>query len=144
MGMNFFEQELRKIVEPVYPNATYVGHFCFVPLGANNRAKINFATSVQAAHYDTLQLKIINKNDGEVDCVRLHLTELLGAVRTDNASVRLHGAYIWQDGSDVSWYGYHPTKADYAALTNTVQSYTELFQEQVQTQTQGMTMQQSM
>ena len=140
MGMNFFEQELRKIVEPAYPNATYVGRFCFVPLGENNRAKINFATSVQTTHYDTLQIKIVNKHDGELDCVRLRLNDVLGAVRTDNASVRLHGAYIWQDGSDIDWYGYHPTKADYAALTKTIQSYTELFQEQ----TQGMTMQQSM
>ena len=142
MGMNFFEQELRKIVEPAYPDATYVGHFCFVPLGANNRAKINFATSGYADHYDTLQIKIVNKNDGELDCVRLRLPEMLGVARTGNPARREQGAYIWKYNSDVSWYGYHPTQADYAALTKTVQSYTELFQEQVQTQ--GMTMQQSM
>ena len=142
MGMNFFEQELRKIVEPVYPDATYVGRFCLVPLGASNRAKINFATSGYADHYDTLQIKIVNRNDGELDCVRLRLSDLLGAVKTNNLTLREHGQHIWQDGSRIDWYGYHPTQADYAALTKTVQSYTELFQEQVQTQ--GMAMQQSM
>ena len=144
MGMNFFEQELRKIIEPVYPNATYVGDFCFVPLGANNRAKINFDTNGYADHYNTLQIKIVNKNDGPLDCVRLRLDDVLGAVKSSDPILRERGWYIWRSHSDLDWYGCHPTKADYAALTKTVQSYTELFQEQVQTQAQGMTMQQSM
>ena len=30
--MNFFEQELHKIVAPKYPDATYVGRACYVPV----------------------------------------------------------------------------------------------------------------
>lgn len=140
--MNFFEQELRKIVEPAYPDAAYVGRFCFVPLGENNRAKINFVTSGTADHYDTLQIKIVNKGDGELDCVRLRLSELLGTVQSGNLYVRQNGPYIWQDGSKIEWYGYQPTERDHAALTEAVKSYVELFQEQ--TMEQGMTMRQSM
>ena len=140
--MNFFEQELRKIVEPVYPDATYVGRFCFVPLGVNNRAKINFVTSGIADHYDALQIKIVNKSDGELDCVRLRLSDLLGAVQSGNLYVQQSGPYIWQYGSKIEWYGYQPTEKDLAAITEGVKSYVELFQEQ--TMEQGMTMQQGM
>ena len=43
--MNFFEQELHKIVAPKYPDATYVGRACYVRLDELNRAKIQFVTS---------------------------------------------------------------------------------------------------
>lgn len=42
--MNFFEQELHKIVAPKYPDATYVGRACYVRLDELNRAKIQFVT----------------------------------------------------------------------------------------------------
>ena len=46
--MNFFEQELHKIVAPKYPDATYVGRACYVRLDELNRAKIQFATGIVA------------------------------------------------------------------------------------------------
>ena len=44
--MNFFEQELRKIVGSAYPDATYIGRACYVRLGEENRAKIQFVTGI--------------------------------------------------------------------------------------------------
>ena len=142
--MNFFEKELRKIVEPICPDATYVGTFCFVPLGEKNRAKINFATSRIADHYDTLQIKIVNKNDGELDCVRLQLSDLLRPVESNNPFLKQSGVHIWKDGNTYDWYGVHPKAAGYSAITETVKSYVELFQDQSQefngAMQQGMTM----
>ena len=37
--MTVFEKELRKIVEPTYPDATFVGRACYVRLSEMNRAK---------------------------------------------------------------------------------------------------------
>lgn len=138
--MNFFEQELRKIVEPICPDATYVGRFCFVPLGENNRAKISFATTRISNHYDTLQMKIINKGDGEIDTSRVSLLDVFGEIDSGNPSAKY--PHIWEDGRECSWYGFRPTQEHYAALTKTVGDYVELFQEQ--TVEQGMTMQQGM
>ena len=49
--MTFFEQELRKIVGDVYPDATFVGRACYVRLSNMNRAKIQFTTCGTADHY---------------------------------------------------------------------------------------------
>ena len=52
--MNFFEQELHKIVAPKYPDATYVGRACYVRLDELNRAKIQFVTGIVANQYHAL------------------------------------------------------------------------------------------
>lgn len=140
--MNFFEQELRRIIEPIYAKATYVGRFCFIPLGEHNRAKISFVTSGIADNYDTLQLKIINKNDGEIDCSRIKLNDVLGQNKSGNSHLGHRGPHIWQDGLEAEWYGYRPTEKDYTDLSTIVKSYVELFEEPVQDTAMGM--QQSM
>ena len=145
MGMNFFEQELRKIVDPVYPNATYVGRFCFVPLSENNRARISFEMSSPAfEYYDMLQVKIVGKNDGVLDCVSFRFLDLFEVMQTDYKTIREYGKHISRryDSAGFEWFVYKPTEAEYAILTNAVQSSTELFQEQTQEQT--MTVQQDM
>ena len=42
--MTFFERELRKIVQPIYPDAVFVGRACYVRLSEMNRAKLQFVT----------------------------------------------------------------------------------------------------
>lgn len=56
--MNFFEQELHKIVAPKYPDATYVGRACYVRLNELNRAKIQFVTGIVANQYHALRVSI--------------------------------------------------------------------------------------
>ena len=65
--MNFFEQELHKIVAPKYPDATYVGRACYVRLDELNRAKIQFVTGIVANQYHALRISILNRNEGQVD-----------------------------------------------------------------------------
>ena len=67
MGNNTFEQELRKIVSPSCPDATYVGRACYVRLSEMNRAKIQFISTHIASQYDALRLTILNRDEGAVD-----------------------------------------------------------------------------
>ena len=76
--MNFFEQELRKIVGSAYPDATYIGRACYVRLGEENRAKIQFVTGIVSNQYNALQITILNRSEGTVDTLRVRLTDLLG------------------------------------------------------------------
>lgn len=48
--MNYFESELRKLFEDRYPDATFVGRHCYVPLSDETRANICFKTSGYADH----------------------------------------------------------------------------------------------
>ena len=131
--MTFYEQELRKIVGERYPDATYVGRACYVRLSDMNRAKIQFVTGIVANQYHALQLTILNRNEGQVDALRLQLTDLLGRKVTSNPNFS-NGvmAHIWDDGGKVDWYVYHPTRQDYEILSNAVSDYLEVFQDMSQ------------
>lgn len=132
--MTFYEKELRKIMEPQFPEATFVGRACYVRLSDINRAKIQFISTNIASHYDALRLTILNRKDGEVDNLLLRFSDLLGKKMTTNPNFR-DGImpYIWDDHGKADWYVYHPTQRDYAALTAEVSEYLGVFMEQAQT-----------
>ena len=132
--MNFFEQELRKIVAPKYPDATYVGRACYVRLSEMNRAKIEFITSIVANQYHALRLTILNRSEGQVDILLLKLSDILGKKQTNNPNFRDGvSPHIWDDCGKAEWYVYHPNSQDYRQLTEAVSDYLEVFQEQTQT-----------
>ena len=132
--MNFFEQELRKIVAPKYPDATYVGRACYVRLSEMNRAKIEFITSIVANQYHALRLTILNRSEGQVDILLLKLSDILGKKQTNNPNFRDGvSPHIWDDYGKAEWYVYHPNSRDYQQLTDAVSAYLEVFQEQTQT-----------
>lgn len=132
--MNFFEQELRKIVAPKYPDATYVGRACYVRLDEMNRAKIEFITGIVANQYHALRLTILNRSEGQVDILLLKLSDILGKKQTNNPNFRDGvSPHIWDDYGKAEWYVYHPNSRDYQQLTDAVSAYLEVFQEQTQT-----------
>lgn len=132
--MNFFEQELHKIVVPKYPNATYVGRACYVRLDELNRAKIQFVTGIVANQYHGLRISILNRNEGQVDALLLNLSDILGKKQTSNPNFKSGiTPYIWDDYGKADWYVYHPNSQDYQQLTDAVSDYLEVFQEQSQT-----------
>lgn len=132
--MNFFEQELRKIVAPKYPDATYVGRACYVRLDEMNRAKIEFITGIVANQYHALRLTILNRSEGQVDILLLKLSDILGKKQTNNPNFRDGvSPHIWDDYGKAEWYVYHPNSRDYQQLTDAVSDYLEVFQEQTQT-----------
>ena len=132
MGMTAFEQELRKIVSPRYPDATYVGRACYVRLSEMNRAKIQFISTHIASQYDALRLTILNRDEGAVDNLVLRFSDLLGKKHTSNPNFR-DGVipHLWDNYTKVAWYVYQPSSRDYQELSDAVESYLELFQEQV-------------
>ena len=138
MGMTAFEQELRKIVSPRYPDATYVGRACYVRLSEMNRAKIQFTSTHIASQYDALRLTILNRDEGAVDNLVLRFSDLLGKKHTSNPNFR-DGVipHLWDDCGKVAWYVYQPSSRDYQELSDAVGSYLEVFQEQVQMERPG-------
>ena len=138
MGINAFEQELRKIVSPNYPDATYVGRACYVRLSERNRAKIQFISTHIASQYDALRLTILNRDEGAVDNLVLRFSDLLGKKHTSNPNFR-DGVipHLWDDCGKVAWYVYQPSSRDYQELSDAVGSYLEVFQEQVQMERPG-------
>ena len=141
--MTFFEQELRKIIQGEYPDATFVGRVCYVRLSEMNRAKIQFVTCGIAEHYEALQITILNRRDGKVDVLRLQFQDVLGVRPVGNPNfpdgVRPHA---WTYNGKTDWYGYHPNSRDYQKLAHAVSDYLEVFQEQ--THTAGQKWQQTM
>ena len=132
--MNFFEQELHKIVAPKNPAATYVGRACYVRLEELNRAKIQFVTGIVANQYRALRISILNRNEGQVDVLLLNLSDILGKKQTSNPNFKSGiTPYIWDDYGKADWYVYHPNSQDYQQRTDAVSDYLEVFQEQAQT-----------
>lgn len=134
--MNFFEQELRKIVGSQYPDAAFVGRACYVRLNEMNRAKIQFTTCGTADRYQALQMTILNRNDGQVDTLRLRFADLLGKGQINNPYIQQSGPYAWTYNGKTEWYAYQPNDRDYRQLTDAVSGYLDVFQEQVQSSEQ--------
>lgn len=143
--MNFYEQELRKIVDPHFPDATYVGRVCYVPLGEKLRAKVQFVTCGYADRYEAMRISIFNRHEGEVDANLLRFGDMLGVKQVSNPNfpkgVR---PYIWADGNRINWYVYKPSAEDYDLLGQSVQAYLGIFQEQRQTDAPSQQLQQTM
>lgn len=133
--MNFFEQELRKILSQnaAFTDATYVGRACFVKLGDSNRARIEFVTCGTANHYEAVKATVLNKNDGSVDTLTLRFSDLLGKKAVGNPNFR-DGIvpYIWRYEGKTDWYVYKPTKADYKQVAEALNDYIGIFREPAQ------------
>ena len=140
--MTFFERELRKIVEPTYPDATFVGRACYVRLSDLNRAKIEFVTCGTMDRYDALQMTILSRRDGQVDSLRLRFNEIWDQGQSGDPSIQQREPYVWTYLGKTEWYGYQPNRKDYGDLSGAVADYLEVFQEQ--TQTAGQHWQQTM
>jgi hypothetical protein len=136
--MNFFEQELRKIVGPQYPDATYVGRACYVRLGDTNRAKIQFVTGRIADQYETLKVTVLNSTEGEVDRILFRFRDLLGKKQVDNPYFRDGvSPHIWINGDKAEWYAYQPNRVDLQVLGDAISNYLGVFQSQEQTMKQS-------
>lgn len=132
--MNFFEQELRKIVDAAYPDAAYVGRAAYVGLADGNKAKIEFGSTQTVGDYDKLGISIINAVHGVVDRVDLLFKDVLGKKLPNTspaaAAVLKDGLHPYvREAATVEWYAYQPTDEDYATLTNALATYLGVFDE---------------
>ena len=128
--MNFFEQELRTLFAEQFPNASYVGRNCYIPIDGQIRACISFQTSGYADHYDTIHAKVLDRESGTIDSVTIRLKELLGVKESYSKYLKDGVApHIWVNGNNVSWYGFTPSSSDYSKMREAVSDYIGIFQE---------------
>ncbi|GHU91105.1 hypothetical protein FACS1894202_11970 [Clostridia bacterium] len=130
--MNFFEQELRRLVDAGIDtdNATFAGRACYVDLGGQNRAKIQFTTTGIADHYSALEVNILNRTDGKVDTLLFRFEDVWGRKLTDNPN--FSGGitpHIWTSGLKSEWTVYKPTPRDFEQLAEAVSGYLSVFTE---------------
>lgn len=142
--MNFFMNELKKIVGPTHPSATYSGRACYLKLGDTNRAKLEFVTHGTADHYEALRITVLNRLDGPVDQHTMLFRELIDMAGVRDDCFRRDIPYAWTYNGQTEWYAYQPTAADYRTLGAAVDEYLELFQELEQRQDDAPSMGQQM
>ena len=132
--MNFYEQELRRIVGKRFPDAVYVGRACFLPLRGGNRGKLTFATGGIADHYDRLQMVILKPDEGKADQVSIRFSDVFATRGQNHPGSAV--PHIWDDDGKPHWY-VQPSEKDMAALGEAVSEYAELFQTPIMSQRQG-------
>lgn len=128
--MSFFTEELMKCTE-YFENRKCIGNVVYIPLGDNNRLKLEFVTLGHKDHYTALQMTTLDKTSGTIDCTALKLADVWGKKQVTNPNFR-DGIYpyIWKDGMKADWYVYRPTPRDMEQLSEQIYDYAELFMEQ--------------
>lgn len=132
--MNFFQNEIEKIMDNEYPySKSYIGKSCYVRLSGlknANVAKIEFHSSTSTT-YDGLQISIINRNVGKIDTTILYFADIIGLRKTDNPNFK-EGIipHVWQENpTKADWYVYKLTDYDYTLLGVEVLEYLHMFEE---------------
>ena len=128
--MNFFEQELQRLVKncPELKNPVFAGRACFAELGGDVRVKLQFVTTGHADHYEAVKATVLNRTQGEVDTALLRFQDSWGKKAVRNPNFR-EGIipYIWTDSGKSDWYVYQPTVADFRQLAAEVNAYAGVF-----------------
>ena len=128
--MNFFEQELRKLVSVCdgVSNPVFAGRACYGDLGGDNRVKLQFVTMGYADNYEALKATILNRTDGEVDVNTFRFADIWGKKKVSNPNYS-DGfiPHIYSNGLKVDWPVYKPTDADFKQLADSVSAYVNVF-----------------
>ncbi len=90
------------------------------------RVKVSFATLGYADHYEALRVKIINRTEGEVDSQVFKFDTMLGGKQISQPYIK--GVQICDFGSEVDWYGYHPSASDLNKIAQAVTDYVSMYQ----------------
>lgn len=141
--MTFFEKELLRIFEKDMgiSDICVIGNTCYGRLSQDIRVKANFVVGGTANQYGALKVTMLNRNEGPIDSVLLHFSDLWGRKKVNNPNFR-DGIYahIWKNGVKPEWYVYQPTESDYRQLSRAVSNYLDVFREPVQEQQMGQKM----
>ena len=130
--MNFYEQELRKLLEHGggVSDKQFIGRACFSKISDDLRVRMEFVTQGIADHYEAIKVTIINKNDGPVDSLTMRFSDLLGKKMVNNRNFTDGiDPYIWKYGDKIQWYGYQPTKTDYEQISESLNNYINIFRD---------------
>ena len=125
--MNFFEQELRRIVGACdgISNPTFVGRACFADLGGDNRVKLQFVTLGTHEQYEALKATVLNRSDGEVDSLLFRFSDTWG--KKFDHGYKDGIPHIWTYNGKTEWYAYRPSDADIKKLAAEAGAYLAVF-----------------
>lgn len=137
--MNFFEQELRKIVEHCgyIRNPKFVGRACVGRLTDDITVKLNFITRRYTEKYDCLQITLINRHESKLDTQSIAFEDMWKPARVTGSMVNMH---FWLDVHGYEWYARIPTRAEYMELADSVNEYLSCFTEPEMEETEDMGM----
>ena len=119
--MTFMENELRKIFESCtkLSDIKFIGNACYGSLSDTLRMKAQFIAASITGHYDALKVTILNRTQGVVDTLIIHLADVW-----DKAPSK---PYIWEEMTGMNWYMWKPDAVHYMYLTTAVSSYLMVF-----------------
>jgi hypothetical protein len=144
MADNFFEKELRKLFEnnPIMDDIRFAGRACIGRLTDTTNVKLRFVTMGMHEKYEAIEATVLNRLEGTIDSNTFRFKDILGAKLVNNPN--FPGGimpHIWNSGfkSGYEWYGYKPTPADYEQISEAIDEYMGMFQEQTICQGQQMT-----
>lgn len=130
--MNFFEQELKKILagSTILKEQKYVGRSCYGVIGEDLRARIEFVTLGTCDHYAGLKTTIFNRKEGVVDSVVLRFTDIWDKPKVNNPNFRDGvNPHIWTNNGKSEWYAFHPALKDYQKIAYSVDNYLSVFKD---------------
>ena len=126
--MNFFEQEMRRLFEdsPVIQDPLFYDKTLLGKVDDELRVKLQFITTGIAHEYSAIQMRIINRTEGEVDTQVFGFTDILGVPNTRSRSICIRddlGPAAW-------WGGYRPNDIDYDQISETINDYISMYQDE--------------
>ena len=136
-----FEKELHKIFDGIdnLDNKKYVGRAFYASIDSNTKFKAEFISTNSYEHYDALRIKVLHKDEGELDANTIRLKEAWGMKPVGNGNFP-NGVspHMWIVRGQLEWYAYTPNPRDYEILADQITDYVDVFQDEEMTQSEGM------
>ena len=127
--MTFYETEMRKIFGtiPLFQNALYADRTVLADLDNERCIKLTLEASSISNCFDTVRLRVINKQHGEIDNVKFEFWEIFERIRTKSNPQGIT-AHIWNYDGEIKWYGNEPTDEERKRLADMVADYVSIYQ----------------
>ena len=118
-----------------YPN--YVGRECIARLTDDLTVKLSFRSLYISDHYDALQIRLMNRRDGEVDSQLVRFADVWGQVTMQGRNERI-SPYAWTYQGETHWYGFRPNEMQYQQISDALNDYLGCFLDISEEETMGM------
>lgn len=103
--MNFYEMQMRTMFanKPVFQNPVFVDKTMLARLSDTLNVKLQFIATEFKGQYNTIQVSIINRNDGVIDKQNFKFSDIIGKyLRVDNLASPLD-YHMWEC-KNPEWY----------------------------------------
>ena len=125
-----FDNELKNIFEAVetLTNRKYVGRAFYASIDNNTKFKAEFISTNSYEHYDALRIKILHKDEGELDATTIRLKDIWGMKPIANGNFP-NGVspHMWITNGHLEWYAYTPISWDYEMIIDQIIDYVDVF-----------------